>query len=637
MGCGSLITANLKQLGVYYSGLKSSEAASRFVQRQIRKAKLRIVQGATRSERPDLGDCGLKEGITTWGDRSIRVRRDATAVQAVAALAHQIGHVLLHGEIARLEPTRTVPCHGIRKVEADSVAYLVMAHLGIDAPAIDFPHVASWAGIDPRSNPGATIQIVGDRILATAPVITAFLDTQLGFGREPAPPTPAATAEVNQTAAEPAPAPNSDLVQVHETAREFFRTQLADSWVPGYLNTRGFGPAIQQHWQAGYAPAQWTALTTHLRAEGYPDDLIEAAGLARRSRRDTLIDTFRDRAMLPIHTTDGTLVAFIGRASPQSAGSVPKYLNSPHTDLYDKSTELFGLWQGRDALANGARPVITEGPFDAIAVTTANPARWAGIAPCGTALTADQLARLNSLAGLRTRGVLVAFDPDEAGQRAAVKAYHLLSPLTDRAEAVAFPPGQDPAQTLADYGRVTLAETLAGRVHPLADVAIEAQIARWDRWLDHVEGKLHALRAAAPVIAALPPAQVSRQVVRLAHRLHLDHPTVTEAVTDALTDLIDTGKYPTPRQSRQLGPNPDRPPATCGVARTGPQQRTQGSHRNSRQDAQDRTPTARSPASQDFPHTVHQAVTRSAATTRPPTRDTSGANRRPLMPRRVPR
>src|SRR5579859_6540701 len=95
----------------------------------------------------DLGDCGLMEGVTTWSDRRIRVRHDATAVQAVTALAHQIGHVLLHSEIARLEPTGTVPCHGIRKVEADSVAYLVTAHLGIDAPAIDFP--TSQAGPAP--------------------------------------------------------------------------------------------------------------------------------------------------------------------------------------------------------------------------------------------------------------------------------------------------------------------------------------------------------------------------------------------------------------------------------------------------------------------------------------------------------
>jgi len=190
-----------------------------------------------------------------------------------------------------------------------------------------------------------------------------------------------------------------------------------------------------------------------------------------------------------------------------------------------------------------------------------------------------------------------------------------------------------------------LAEAEKGRGRTSPNPIVGAVVARGSRVVGvghHMRAgtphaEVHALRAAAPVIAALPPAQVGRQVIRLAHRLHLDHPTVTEAVTDALTGLIDAGNYPTPRQSRQPGPNPDRAPATCGVARTGSQQRAQGSRRSSRQDTQDRTPTARPPASQDFPHTVHQAVTRPAATTRPPSRGATDANRRPLMPRRIPR
>ena len=265
---------------------------------------------------------------------------------------------------------------------------------------------------------------------------------------------------------------------------------------------------------SGYAPDRWDALTRNLRAAGYPDTLIEAAGLARRSRRGTLIDTFRDRAMLPIHADDGTVAAFIGRASPQAGLGVPKYLNSPRTDLYDKSSVLFGLWQGRAALAGGARPVITEGPLDAIAVTTSDPSRYAGVAPCGTALTTRQLTGLDGVMGLRACGVLVAFDSDEAGRRAAVKAYHLLSPFTDRAEAVIFPTGHDPAQFLNDHGRIALAETLADRVRPLADLVIEAEVARWDRWLTYVEGQIHALRAAAPIIAALPrPRSAVRSLV----------------------------------------------------------------------------------------------------------------------------
>jgi DNA primase catalytic core, N-terminal domain len=84
-------------------------------------------------------------------------------------------------------------------------------------------------------------------------------------------------------------------------------------WAPAYLAGRGFSAAIQQRWQAGYAPAGRDTLTRHLRALGYPAAVIAAAGLARRSQRGTLTGTFRDRAMWPIHDGDGTIARFIGR------------------------------------------------------------------------------------------------------------------------------------------------------------------------------------------------------------------------------------------------------------------------------------------------------------------------------------
>ncbi|HEY1919602.1 MAG TPA: toprim domain-containing protein [Streptosporangiaceae bacterium] len=551
------------------------------------------------------GDCGGGEAITIWPERRIRIRHQAATPPATVALAHQLGHVLLHAEIAKLEPDGIVVCRGIRALEAESVAYLVAGHAGLDPVGEDFPRVASWAGSDQRSHPEMTIQAVADRVLGAAQAVTDRLDAER-IDLTPAAPslTPAASAAPEQSS-EPLEASKEDLVRVHKAALRFFHDQLPSSWVPAYLNGRGFGPLIQHQWQVGYAPAQWTALTSNLRAAGYPDSLIEASGLARRSRRGTLIDTFRDRAMLPIHSSDGTIVAFIGRASPHSSSRVPKYLNSPRTNLYDKGTELFGLWPGHSALTRGAQPVITEGPFDAIAVTMANPDRFVGVAPCGTALTSSQLARLNAVVELNTAGVLVAFDPDEPGQKAAAKAYDLLNPLTTRAEAITFPPGQDPAQLLHDRGRIALAETLAGRRHPLADLAIEAKVTRWDRWLNHAEGRIHALRAAAPVIAALPPAQVGRQIARLARRLDLDHATVTEAITDALTELVQTDRLPA---------HPDANPAE----EEGPSEPIP-------------------PKRPDFPHPIRQATAQAATSRRPPARSDAALARRPSRPQRIPR
>jgi DNA primase len=484
----------------------------------------------------ERANCAGADGFTTWRNRHIRITPGTTPAQAVTALAHQLGHVLQHKGIARLEPSGTVPCTGTRKVEADSVAYLTAAYLGLDTTAITFPSVYSWAGNDQRARPVTTIKAVTARILTATGVVTTVLDAA-GLGpAEPVLATHAAAQEAT-TRARPI-APSEEIIGVHHAAAQFFRDQMPDSWVPGYLAARGLSPQIQKRWQTGYAPAAWDALTTHLRAAGYSDGVVEAAGLARVSRRGTLIDTFRDRAMLPMRSPEGTIIAFIGRARDPADPRTPKYLNSPSTSIYHKGDVLFGLSEAREALANGARPVIAEGPLDAIAVTTAGQGRYVGVSPCGVALTDSHLTALGGAVDLCTIGIAVAFDPDEAGQRAAVQACHLLAPLTDKMAAVKLPVGHDPAKILAVSGPAALAKVLATQMHPLPDIVINATIGQWGARLRYPEGQLGALRAAAPRIAALPPSHVARQVSRLAELLQLHHSIITEAVTDALSILI---------------------------------------------------------------------------------------------------
>ncbi len=490
----------------------------------------------------ERANCADADGFTTWRNRKIRIRPDATSAQAVIALAHQLGHILMHSQIANLESSGTVPCTGIRKVEADSTAYLTAAHTSIDTTAITFPHISSWAGTDPRARPTATIKTVTTRVLAATATITAHLDAAGISSRQPRVPTPnpsPRSACAQEAAQHAVPlVTESDHVRVHHTAAQFFCGQMAASWVPAYLAKRGITPAIQGHWLAGHAPAAWDALTRHLRAAGFPDTVIEAAGLARRSRHGTLIDTFRDRAMLPIRSPEGIIIAFIGRAPNHAAGDVPKYLNSPATALYDKGEVLYGLSEARDTFARGARPVIVEGPLDAIAISTAGSRKYVGVAPCGTALTASHVTALSHEANLSTVGVTIAFDPDEAGRRAAVRAYHQFVPLTEKLATITLPPGHDPAQILAESGPAALTTMLATRTRPLSDLVIDTEAARWSSWLRYPEGQVHALRATAPLIASMPISHVARQVARLAAILHLDYATVTEAVTDALTTVV---------------------------------------------------------------------------------------------------
>jgi len=121
-------------------------------------------------------------------------------------------------------------------------------------------------------------------------------------------------------------------------AERFYVGHLKRSWVPGYLAARGLHPALAAQWHIGYAPAGWTALISHLRNLGHDDALIEAAGLARRSSRGTLIDHFRDRVMLAVRDEHGMVAGFIGRARPEAGPAVPKYLNSPETSATRRAT-----------------------------------------------------------------------------------------------------------------------------------------------------------------------------------------------------------------------------------------------------------------------------------------------------------
>jgi DNA primase len=314
-------------------------------------------------------------------------------------------------------------------------------------------------------------------------------------------------------------------------AARFFAARLAASWVPAYLAGRGFGEQALRPWTVGYAPAGWRALVAYLRDLGYGDAVIQAAGLARRTRRGALVDFFRDRAMFGIRWPDGTLAGFTGRARPGGDRPGPVYLNSRTTGLYHKGSLLFGLYEGRRALAAGARPVLVEGPLDAIAVSAAGP--YAGVSPCGTALTPAQVAQLARACDLRRGGVVVAFDADLAGRRAAVRAYDLLRGETDLAVAAALPDGEDPAGFRREHGGLALARRLDASV-PLADLVLDETVAPFERWLTFPDGTFAALHAAAPLVAGLPSGQVARQVARLAGRLGLSYAEVTDAVTGAL-------------------------------------------------------------------------------------------------------
>ncbi|WP_344242586.1 toprim domain-containing protein [Actinocorallia libanotica] len=327
------------------------------------------------------------------------------------------------------------------------------------------------------------------------------------------------------------------MLDALEAAHEYFHSQLPSSWAPQYLSDRGFSAEVQAQWQPGHAPAGWRNLFNALTGQGHTPEALLAAGLVR-AKNGRLYDVFRDRITLPVRDLQGRVVGFIGRAAPGSDG--PKYLNSPETALFKKGHLLYGLHEVKAKLASGARPVIVEGAFDAWAINLASTAH-AAVAPSGTAFTPAQLDLLSQAVHLAKTTPLMALDGDPAGRRGAARAWKVLSQLKGNVGAVCFPEHQDPAEILSRQGPAGVRDALKAE-RPLADLAIDVAIESSADPSASTETRLVAARAAAEIIARLPPTQVSRQVARVCEALRIDHRDMTGYVVAAVSPVTQAAE-----------------------------------------------------------------------------------------------
>lgn len=345
------------------------------------------------------------------------------------------------------------------------------------------------------------------------------------------------------------------LLAAHVEAVRFYRAELARSAAArAYLAGRDLlAVAGQQRWAVGYAPAQWTGLLDHLRDHGYRDQEVDAAGLATWNRAGRLGDRFRGRVMFPLRDATGAVVGFTGR-DILNAESTPKYLNSPETPLYRKSTVLFGLAEQQAELVDPrTRRLVVEGPMDVLAVAQAlggdrRPA-VAAVATCGTALTAGHIGLL-AAGGGSIRPLALAFDPDPAGQAAADRAHQLHWPA---AVAVVTLPA-DPADLLRAHGAAALRAAVTAAGVPLLDAVIEYRLDRFTAGLaaGWAETRIAALRSVGPLVATdLQPSEFTSRVAWLASRLNLDPVDVGAAVLDLVAvDPRPVAGSPKRRNSR---------------------------------------------------------------------------------------
>ncbi len=246
-----------------------------------------------------------------------------------------------------------------------------------------------------------------------------------------------------------------------------------------YLRGRGYDVDLIDEWKLGFAGTDWDTLAKALRSGGIDERVIIDAGLGRRGRRG-VYDVFRGRLMFPIHDLRGDPIGFGGRKIdevPRETTNNPdaKYVNSADSALYQKSRVLFGLDRARPAMGDDVPAVIVEGYTDVIAmhlagVTTA-------VATCGTALGEGHFDLLRRF----TDRVVLAFDSDEAGSKAALRSDDLETPfrLDLDVRVAVMPDGLDPADLYQD-GRLEELVTAVKTARPLLEHRIEREVARHD-------------------------------------------------------------------------------------------------------------------------------------------------------------
>lgn len=263
------------------------------------------------------------------------------------------------------------------------------------------------------------------------------------------------------------------LYEVMELAVVWFQEQLAGPYGGGardYLKLRGLDGAAQSRFRLGFAPDMRTALIGHLSAKGVSLDEIAAVGLAGQPEGGgDPYDRFRARLMFPIFDVRGRAIAFGGRTLlPEGK---PKYLNSPETPLFKKSTVLFNHQTARAAAAKGQSVIVAEGYVDVIALVLAG--FEGAVAPLGTALTEEQIGLLWRMAD----EPILCFDGDKAGQAAASRAIDRALPELQPGKSLRFailPGGQDPDDLIRGQGRDAMAWVLDS-ARPLIEAVWERE------------------------------------------------------------------------------------------------------------------------------------------------------------------
>ena len=346
------------------------------------------------------------------------------------------------------------------------------------------------------------------------------------------------------------------VVEANRLAAEFFAGHLAtpDALVARrFLDGRGFDRDAAERFGCGFAPTDGKALSRHLLGSGFSKEEMVRAGLVRESGWDF----FQGRLVWPIRDAGRTTLGFGARRLFDEDRMPAKYLNTPDTLLYKKAHVLYGLDQARTQIGKKNQAVVVEGYTDVMACHLAGVDT--AVATCGTAFGGEHSRILQRLmtADANSGEVIFTFDGDAAGQAAALKAFKEDAVFSAQTYVAVEPTGLDPCDLRIKQGDAAVRELVARR-QPLYRFVMKNVVAKYD--LDRVEGRLAAVREAAPLVKSVRDvARVSGYLRELAGMVGMDDAEVRTEVARVNQRRPEAAKNPV-----DADPAPANTPATPG-------------------------------------------------------------------------
>lgn len=328
------------------------------------------------------------------------------------------------------------------------------------------------------------------------------------------------------------------IYEANLAASKYFAEQLGtDAATTGrdFLKSRGFDKSAAETFGVGFAPKGWNNLVDHLKTLGFTEDELVLASLASRGERG-LYDKFRGRLIWPIRDTSNQVIGF-GARKLFDDDQGPKYLNTSETPVYHKSSVLYGIDLAKKEISKTQKVVVVEGYTDVMAchlagVTTA-------VATCGTAFGDEHIRILNRMLSANVdhpAEVIFTFDPDEAGQKAAMRAFADADKFHANSFIAVGPDGLDPSDLRVQKGDEAVQLMIESK-KPIYEFAIKQKLKNFD--LSSVEGRVGAARAAAGVIATIRDSAMRSVYLReVANWVNLDVSEVSSLVERAIKDKV---------------------------------------------------------------------------------------------------